>query len=73
MFSIQNKLSEVQYKICEAFKIMTTDNTWLWIKKEGQNDWVLLDTLESKLSDIETGENAAFMIEVKINWLWPWD
>lgn len=36
----------MQFKICEAFKIMTTDNTRLWLKKEGQQEWNQVETLE---------------------------
>jgi hypothetical protein len=52
----------------------TTDHTRLWLKKEGEKQWELLEKqMDSKLMDIEMGDRAVFLVEVKINRNWPRD
>lgn len=51
----------------------STDHTRLWLKKEGEKQWDLMDQLDSKLMDIDIGDRAVFMVEVKINRSWPRD
>jgi len=52
---------------------MNTEHTRLWLKKEGESNWELIETKDAKLSDIDTGERAVFMVEMKINKVWPRD
>ena len=68
------KLSEVFLKICESFNYISTKDTRLWFKENG-NEYKLVvkPILEKSLEEFIVKDGDVFMVEVKFGDKWPRD
>lgn len=68
------KLSEVFLKICESFNYISTKDTRLWLKENG-NEYKLIEKscLEMSLEEFIVKDGDVFMVEVKFGDQWPRD
>jgi hypothetical protein len=60
-------LSEVFLKIVEEYNYISTKDTRLWYKAEGETNFKLVENLNETLEDYMVRDGDVFMVEVKLN------